>query len=69
MAGGWQVLQGSSADEQCELMSLWKGSLWLWVETGPSGRQEEKPDASLQGVVMIRERGGAAEGLQEGAGF
>ena len=39
------------------------------METGPSGRQEEKPDASLQGVVMIRERGGAAEGLQEGAGL
>ena len=34
------------------------------MENGCSGRQEEKLEASLQGVVMIRERGGG--GLHHG---
>ena len=35
---------------------LWKAPFGLCLETGCSERQEEKPEARLQGVVMIWER-------------
>lgn len=49
------------ADASLERLALALGGDWLWWE------EEEKPEASLQGVVMIRERGGGSRGAARGS--